>query len=69
MQLELPLIVELPPENPLGRIEYMIGCVKETNHRCIRRLWAENRYLKQFCSELKDRVDFLEKHICSKNAV
>lgn len=69
MQLELPLKIELPPENSFGRLEYVVGCVKESNKRSTRRLFAENRALKQFCTELKERLDFLEKHICTKNVV
>lgn len=69
MQLEFPMLAELPPENPIGRLEYIVGCVKESNKRVTRRLWAENRALKQMCVELEERLRLLEKNICSKNVM
>jgi hypothetical protein len=68
IQLELPLIC-MAPDDKISQVEYLVHSVKESNTRVTRRLWAENRALKQMLFEVSERLQIIEKNIChgSKN--
>ncbi len=64
MQLELPFMVELPPENKIEECEYKVNGLKDSYQRLRRGLWASNGDLKRRCSELEERLWILERNLC-----
>lgn len=63
MQMEFPLTI-YPPGDKIAQLEYKAMCVEDSTKRVTRRLWAENRVLRQMCKELQERLEIIERNIC-----
>lgn len=66
VQLELPLYVDLPPDNPIARIEYVVSSIKYSTDRVRKGMYAKHNELQKRCQELEERLKIIEKEICLK---
>lgn len=65
MQLELPFMIELPPENKVAECEYKVDSLKESYQRLRKGLWASNAELRKRCIELEERLWIIERNLCN----
>jgi hypothetical protein len=65
MQLELPFMATLPPEDKVAKCEYSVQELYVSYHRLRKGLWAENGVLRKRCKELEERLWIIERNICN----
>lgn len=64
MQLELPFMADLPPENKVAQLEYSFNSLHESVHRVRRKLFANDAKALTMLEEISERVAIIERNIC-----
>lgn len=66
IQMELPLKIEMMPEDKIGQMKLMYDTLLEKYDRLRKSLHAKNGSHAKEIAQLNERLFLLEKHICLK---
>jgi hypothetical protein len=64
MQLELPFMADLPPENKIAQLDYSVNSLHESFHRVRRKLFANDAQTLTMLNEISERIAIIERNIC-----